>query len=171
MIISIIVAASENNVIGKDNRLPWHLPADLKYFKNTTWALPIIMGRRTFESIGKPLPGRHNIIITRNREYKADSVTVVSSVEDAIKAAEAGAVNELFIIGGAELFNTTLEMANKVYLTRVHTIIDGDVFFPSLREDQWKQITEKNTDADEKNEYPLSFQIWERRNYKSHNSY
>ena len=164
MITSIIVAASENNVIGKDNRLPWHLPADLKYFKNTTWAMPIIMGRKTFESIGKSLPGRHNIVITRNKDYKADGATVVSNLNDAIKAAEANDVNELFIIGGAELFNSTMDQAQKIYLTRVHATIDGDVFFPALNEEKWELVSEKNMEADEKNEYDLSFQVWEKRN-------
>lgn len=164
MITSIIVAASENNVIGKDNRLPWHLPADLKYFKNTTWAMPIIMGRRTFESIGKPLPGRHNIVITRNKDYNADGATVVGNLNDAVKAAESNDVNEFFIIGGAELFNTTMDQAQRIYLTRVHANIEGDVFFPALNKEEWKLVSEKNMEADEKNEYDLSFQVWEKRN-------
>lgn len=164
MITSIIVAASENNVIGKDNRLPWHLPADLRYFKNTTWAMPIIMGRKTFESIGKSLPGRHNIVITRNKDYKADGATVVSNLNDAIKAAEDNDVNELFIIGGAELFNSTMDQAQKIYLTRVHATIDGDVFFPALNKEKWELVSEKNMEADEKNEYALSFQVWEKIN-------
>ena len=163
MITSIIVAASENNVIGKDNRLPWHLPADLKYFKNTTWALPIIMGRRTFESIGKSLPGRHNIVITRNKDYKAEGATIVSNLNEAIKAAESNDVNEMFIIGGAELFNTMIDLAQRIYLTRVHANIDGDVFFPPLNKDEWKLVSEKHMDADEKNEYTLSFQVWEKK--------
>ena len=164
MITSIIVAASENNVIGKDNRLPWHLPADLKYFKNTTWAMPIIMGRRTFESIGKPLPGRHNIVITRNKDYNADGATVVGNLNDAVKAAESNDVNEFFIIGGAELFNTTMDQAQRIYLTRVHANIEGDVFFPALNKEEWELVSEKNMEADEKNEYGLSFQVWEKRN-------
>lgn len=164
MITSIIVAASENNVIGKDNRLPWHLPADLKYFKNTTWAMPIIMGRRTFESIGKPLPGRHNIVITRNKDYNADGATVVGNLNDAVKAAESNDVNEFFIIGGAELFNTTMDQAQRIYLTRVHANIEGDVFFPALNKEEWKLVSEKNMEADGKNEYDLSFQVWEKRN-------
>lgn len=164
MITSIIVAASENNVIGKDNRLPWHLPADLKYFKNTTWAMPIIMGRRTFESIGKPLPGRHNIVITRNKDYNADGATVVGNLNDAVKAAESNDVNEFFIIGGAELFNTTMDQAQRIYLTRVHATIDGDVFFPALNKEEWELVSEKKMEADEKNEYDLSFQVWEKRN-------
>ncbi len=162
MITSIIVAASENNVIGKDNRLPWHLPADLKYFKNITWALPIIMGRRTFESIGKSLPGRHNIVITRNKDYKAKGATIVSNLNEAIKAAETNDVKEMFIIGGAELFNTMIDLAQRIYLTRVHANIDGDVYFPPLNKDEWKLVSEKHMDADEKNEYALSFQVWEK---------
>lgn len=163
MITSIIVATSENNVIGKDNRLPWHLPADLKYFKNTTWAMPIIMGRKTFESIGKPLPGRHNIVVTRSKDYKAVGATVVSNLDDAVKAAESNDVKELFIIGGAELFNTTMNQAQRIYLTRVHANIEGDVFFPELKKEDWQLISEKNMEADEKNEYDLSFQVWEKK--------
>ncbi len=164
MITSIIVAASENNVIGKNNRLPWHLPADLKYFKNTTWALPIIMGRKTFESIGKPLPGRHNIVITRKQDYKFDGATVVNSLHEAMKAAESNEVNEMFIIGGAELFKTTMNQAQRIYLTRVHANIDGDVFFPALNKGEWELVFENNMEADEKNEYALSFQVWEKKN-------
>jgi len=162
MITSIIVAASENNVIGKDNRLPWHLPADLKYFKYTTWGLPIIMGRKTFESIGKPLPGRENIIITRNNDYKATGATVVTSITDAIKMAESLDVKEMFIIGGAELFKSTMDLVQKIYLTRVHTVVDGDVFFPSLKNENWKMTSEIKMEPDEKNEFPLSFQVWEK---------
>ena len=162
MVTSIIVAASENNVIGKDNRLPWHLPADLKYFKNTTWGLPIIMGRKTFESIGKPLPGRKNIIITRNNDYKAEGAAVVTSIAGAMNVAESLDVKEIFIIGGAELFNSTMNLAQKIYLTRVHTTVDGDVFFPELNRNNWEMTSEINMEPDEKNEFPLSFQVWEK---------
>lgn len=164
MITSIIVAASENNVIGKNNQLPWHLPADLKYFKNTTWGLPIIMGRKTFESIGKPLPGRENIIITRNSDYKATGATVVHSITGAIRVAESLDVKEMFIIGGAELFNSTLDLVQKIYLTRVHTTVGGDVFFPSLNMENWKMTSEIKMEPDEKNEFPLSFQVWDKIN-------
>ena len=126
--------------------------------------MPIIMGRRTFESIGKPLPGRHNIVITRNKDYKAVGAKVVSSLNDAVKAAESNDVNEFFIIGGAELFNTTLDQAQRIYLTRVHANIDGDVFFPALNREKWMLVSEKNMEADEKNEYALTFQVWEKKN-------
>lgn len=162
IITSIIVAASDNHVIGKDNQLPWHLPADLKYFKNTTWAMPVIMGRKTYESIGKPLPGRHNIVITRNAGFIADGISVVSSVEAARELAATDDVREIFIIGGAALFNSTMHTARRIYLTRVHATIDGDVYFPEVSLNEWKLVKERKIQQDDKNPYPLSFQIWER---------
>src|SRR5215203_5191633 len=108
MVLSLLLAASENNVIGKNNRLPWHLPDDLKYFKNLTWGLPILMGRKTFDSIGKPLPGRKSIVVTRDHNWKREGVTVVHSIEDAITKANDLGAKEVFVIGGAEIFNTSL---------------------------------------------------------------
>lgn len=161
--LSLLVAAGEDNVIGKDNQLPWHLPNDLKYFKNQTWGLPILMGRKTFESIGKPLPGRKSIVITRSKDWKHEGVTVVHSVEEAIgKAAEFG-VKEIFVIGGAEIFKTSFNSANRIYLTRIHHHFDGDAHFPSLPENEWELIKSRYCDADEKNAYAHTFQVWERR--------
>jgi dihydrofolate reductase len=114
MILSLIVAVAENGVIGKDNQLPWHLPNDLKYFKNQTWGMPILMGRKTFESIGKPLPGRKSIVITRNNNWQYDGVEVVHSIDDAIDKAENLGVKEIFVIGGAEIFKTSLEKARRI---------------------------------------------------------
>src|SRR5438132_9390099 len=114
MILSLLVAADENNVIGKDNKLPWHLPADLKYFKNQTWAMPILMGRKTFESIGKPLQGRKSIVITRSPEWNHEGVDVVHSMEEATARAEEIGVKEIFIIGGAEIFKTSFSQANRI---------------------------------------------------------
>src|SRR5215217_6831480 len=111
MKISLLVAADENNIIGKDNKLPWHLPNDLKYFKNLTWGMPILMGRKTFESIGKPLPGRKSIVITRNTDWQKEGVDVVHSIEEAIKKAESFGVKEVFVIGGAEIFKTSFPNA------------------------------------------------------------
>src|SRR5688500_2638885 len=108
IIISFLLAASENNVIGKDNKLPWHLPSDLKYFKNLTWGMPVVMGRKTFESFGKPLSGRRNIVISRNNEWKAEGVEIANSIEKAVASAQQSAVNEIFIIGGGEIFKTFL---------------------------------------------------------------
>ncbi|GAA4327193.1 dihydrofolate reductase [Flaviaesturariibacter amylovorans] len=162
MILSLLVAADEANVIGKDNQLPWHLPNDLKYFKNLTWGAPILMGRKTFDSIGKPLPGRYSIVITRNQEWRHDGVEVVHSVEDAIEAAQRHHVNELFLIGGAEIFNSALPQANRIYLTRIHHRFDGDTWFPELPATEWALVKETPAPADDKNPWPHTFQVWER---------
>lgn len=161
MTVSLIVAVSQNNVIGKDNRLPWHLPEDLKYFKNTTWAMPIVMGRKTWESLGKPLPGRTNIVITRNNGFKADGAVVVNSLEEAERIAREQDTKELFIIGGAEIFNMALPLANRLYLTRIHHDFEGDVFFPPVDETQWKLAFRRDCQPDEKNKYAYSFERWE----------
>jgi dihydrofolate reductase len=161
MIVSLLVAASENNVIGKDNGLPWHLPDDLKYFKNLTWGMPILMGRKTFDSIGKPLPGRKSIVITRNKNWQHESVTVVHSIEDAITKAEDLGVKEIFVIGGAEIFQTALLSASRIYLTRIHQHFDGDVFFPEIDNDKWKLVSERYCVKDEKNIYDHTYQVWE----------
>src|SRR5688500_18799105 len=134
MTISFLLAASENNVIGKDNKLPWHLPSDLKYFKNLTWGMPVVMGRKTFESFGKPLSGRRNIVISRNNEWKAEGVEIANSIEKAVALAQQSAVNEIFIIGGGEIFKTFLPKAERIYLTRIHHSFDGDAFFPEIDE-------------------------------------
>jgi dihydrofolate reductase len=163
MILSLLLAADENNVIGKDNRLPWHLPNDLKYFKNLTWGMPILMGRKTFESIGKPLPGRKNIVITRSQDWQKDGVEVVHSTEEAVAIAQESDIKEIFIIGGAEIFNSILPQANRVYLTRIHHQFEGDVFFPELNKNEWQLKNQKFCAADDKNAYPHAFQVWERK--------
>jgi dihydrofolate reductase len=163
MILSLLVAASENNVIGKDNQLPWHLPNDLKYFKNLTWGMPILMGRKTFESIGKPLPGRKSIVITRNTEWKYEGVDVVHSIEDAIQKAESFGVKEIFVIGGAEIFKTSLSKANRIYLTRIHRDFDGDVYFPEVSGDDWSLTSSRFCEADEKNAFNHTYQVWKRK--------
>ena len=163
MILSLLVAASENNVIGKDNQLPWHLPNDLKYFKNLTWGMPILMGRKTFDSIGKPLPGRKSIVITRNMDWQQEHVVVVHSIDGAIEKARQDDVKEVFVIGGAEIFHTSFKTASRIYLTRVHAEIDGDVFFPELQESDWKLISAKRCEADDKNAFAHTFQVWERK--------
>lgn len=162
MILSLIVAVSENGVIGKDNQLPWHLPNDLKYFKNQTWGMPILMGRKTFESISKPLPGRKSIVITRNADWKHDGVDVVHSVEAAIAKAQELGVKEIFVIGGAEIFHTSLSMAHRIYLTRVHHQVEGDVYFDNPEPEQWNLVKRQFCHADEKNAYSHTFQVWER---------
>jgi len=163
MIISLLVAASENNVIGKDNQLPWHLPNDLKYFKNLTWGMPILMGRKTFDSIGKALPGRKSIVITRNQEWQHEGVDVVHSIEEAVQKAESYGVKEIFVIGGAEIFKTSLSVANRVYLTRIHHQFEGDVFFPEISEKEWQLTASRYCEADEKNHYNHTYQVWNRK--------
>lgn len=163
MLLSLLVAADENNVIGKNNKLPWHLPNDLKYFKNQTWGMPILMGRKTFESIGKPLLGRESIVITRSSDWQRDGVEVVHSIEDAIKKAKEFGVKEIFVIGGAEIFKTAFAQAAKIYLTRIHHKFDGDVYFPEVLTNEWNLTKNHFCQADERNKYAHSFQVWERK--------
>lgn len=161
--ISLIVAVDEGNAIGKDNKLPWHLPADLKYFKAQTWGLPVVMGRKTFESIGKPLPGRTSIVITRNTTWAFEKVLVVHTLPEAVAAAQNLGVKEIFIIGGAEVFETALPLAGRVYRTRIHHRFDGDVFFPELPVNDWQRINSHTHAADAKNSFACTFEIWERK--------
>jgi len=156
MIISIIVAKSKNNVIGIKNQLPWHLSDDLKHFKKITLNHPIIMGRKTYESIGRPLPQRTNIIITRNSDYQVDGSIVVSSLQKAIELASSKNEEEIFIIGGGELFKETISLANKIYLTEVDVILEGDAFFPSIDSSEWKEIKRLDFKKDSTNEYDFS---------------
>lgn len=167
MIISLLLAASENGVIGKNNTLPWHLPNDLKYFKNLTWGLPILMGRKTFDSIGKPLPGRKSIVITRNNDWQQAGVHVVHSIPAAVQEAEALGAKEIFVIGGAEIFNASLPQANRIYLTRIHQDFDGDVFFPAIDETTWQLSSSRFCKKDEKNPYDHTYQVWERKSVDS----
>lgn len=163
MILSLIVAASENNAIGKNNLLLWHLPNDLKFFKNTTWAMPVAMGRKTFESLGnKPLNGRLNIVITQQKNWHAEGVVTVNSIEDAIFVAKSHDYKELFIAGGGEIYKQTLDKAQKVYLTRVHTTIDGDTFFPEMNEKKWNKTSSRFCSADNKHLFNYSFELWEK---------
>lgn len=162
VLLSLLVAADEKNVIGRDNKLPWHLPNDLKYFKNQTWGMPILMGRKTFESIGKPLPGRKSIVITRNEAWQHEGVTVVHSVDEAIKTARNFGVKEIFVIGGAEIFKTSFEKAQRVYLTRIHHQFEGDTWFPEFSNKEWNLVMNRFCHADEKNAYSHTFQVWER---------
>jgi len=163
MSLALIVAASENNVIGKNNQLPWYLPGDLKYFKAITMAKPVIMGRKTFESIGKPLPGRDNIVITRNADYQADGIKVVTSLEEAIELAESitliNSGEEIMIIGGAQIYKQALAMADRVYLTRVHRHVEGDAFFPELETDQWQEVAREDIAAEEPNPFDFSYLV------------
>lgn len=161
MKISLIVAISENGVIGKNNQLPWHLPADLKYFKSLTTGHCVIMGRKTYESIGKPLPNRFNIIITRSRDFTPPGCLVVNSIEEAIKAGK-NCKTEVFIIGGADIFKQSLKLANRIYLTKIHKTFEGDTFFPYPDPKEWHQVSEEKKSYDEKNPYDYSFLVFER---------
>lgn len=163
MLISLVVAASENNVIGKDNKLLWHLPNDMKFFKNTTWAMPVVMGRKTFDSLGKPLTGRTNIVITRKENWKKEGVKVVKSLDEAIALAGDADAKEVFVIGGGEIFRQSIDRADKIYLTRVHTTVEGDTFFPEVPETQWELASNLDFAADNKHAFSYSFQIWQRK--------
>lgn len=137
MKISMIAAMTVNRVIGKDNKMPWHLPEDLKHFKVTTMGKPIVMGRKTFESIGRPLPDRHNIVITRQKNFFAEGVTRVSSFEEAKSAA--GDADEIAIIGGGQLYEQILPIADKLYLTLINIDVEGDTYFPEWNDGSWQQ--------------------------------
>lgn len=163
MTISLVVAAATNNGIGKDGKMPWHLPNDLKHFKNITWGMPIIMGRKTFESLGKPLPGRKNIVITHNPDWKVEGVIAVQKIEDALFVAQATDAKEIMIIGGGEIYKLLFPKANRIYMTRVEAEPEADTYFPQIIEKEWELISQKNHEADDKNAYNYSFQIWERK--------
>ena len=160
MTISLIVAAAENNVIGKDNKLPWSLPEDMKFFKNTTWGMPVIMGRKSYEALGKPLPGRVNIVVTKQNDWTAENVQVAKSIEEALTLAKAANCKEIFIIGGGNIFTQSMDLADKIYLTRVHASPDGDAFFPVINETKWKLIDNIDFEKNEKHQYSFSFQQW-----------
>ena len=160
--LSLIVAASANNAIGKDNKLLWSLPNDLKFFKNTTWGMPVVMGRKTFESFGKPLPARINIVVTRQPGWKAEGVITAVDLHDALNKAAETNCKEVFIIGGGEIYRQSIEQADRIYMTRVHATIDGDTFFPVIDESKWRLVSNEDLAADEKHLYTYSFQTWER---------
>jgi dihydrofolate reductase len=161
--VGLIVAASTNNAIGKNNQLLWHLPKDLKFFKNKTWGMVVVMGRKTFESVNKPLPGRVNIVITTKADWKAEGVWVAKDLEDALAQAQTTNCKEIFIIGGGEIYKQTMPIADKIYMTRVHAQIDGDTFFPAIDETKWVLSSHEDFNADEKHAYDFSFQTWVRK--------
>lgn len=158
-ILSLIAAMSNNRVIGKNNTLPWHLPADLKHFKNMTLGKPIIMGRRTFESIGKPLPGRQNIIMTRDKNYHATGCTIIHSFEQIKSSTDAP---EIMVIGGAELYTQLLSQAQRLYLTFIHADFEGDRYFPEWQTNQWQEISREDHLKDEQNNYDYTFVTFEK---------
>jgi dihydrofolate reductase len=162
--INIVVAASENNVIGKNNQLLWSLPNDMKFFKNTTWAQTVIMGRKTYESLDKPLTGRTNIVITSKTDWKPNDVIVVNSLNAALEAAKATEVKEAYVIGGGEIYKQSLPITQRIYLTRVHANFEGDTSFPELPAAEWELHSRLNFDTDEKHAFAYSFEIWDRKN-------
>lgn len=148
--ISLIVAMDQNRVIGKNNKLPWHLPADLQYFKKVTMGHPIVMGRKTFESIGRVLPGRENVIVTRNQEFKAEGCVVLHDIAQ-IKMFADNHEAEVFVIGGAEIFKEILPFTDRLYITEIHETFEGDTFFPEIDENEWDEISSNPGNIDEKN--------------------
>ncbi len=165
--ISLIVAASEDDAIGKDNALLWHLPNDMKFFKNTTWAMPVVMGRKTYVSMGsKPLPGRFNIVVTRQADFDPgdDRTWVVDSLEAALEKAGETNCREVFIAGGGELYRAAMPIADRIYMTRVHDLYpDADVRFPAFDQKDWHLASRLDFPSDEKHAHAYSFQVWDRR--------
>lgn len=158
--MELVVAISENFIIGNNGTMPWHLPADLEHFKSITSSHAILMGRKTFDSIGNPLPNRMNIVLTRQQEFEIDGAIVVHSLEDA--KAEVGE-NRLFLIGGGELFQLFMDEVTAMYITRVHTIVEGDTSFPQINKDIWELESEEKRLRDEKNAFDMTFEKWRRR--------
>ena len=163
--LAVIVAVAENGVIGRNNALPWHLPEDLRYFKRVTMGKPIVMGRKTFESIGRPLPGRTNIVITRQPDYTADGVKVVSGLDEALALAEDVAlidgVGELMVIGGAEIYREAIARARRLYLTEVHASIEGDAYLPEIDWSLWREVSRESWPATEASPFSYSFVVFE----------
>ena len=164
--ITLIVAMDPHNGIGLDGKLPWHIKDDLKLFKEKTLNHKVVMGRKTFESIGKPLPNRTSIIISRNTHYQVEGCFVVSSLEEAVEKAKEIETEEAFIIGGAQIYALALDMANTVYLTQVHHNFEGDAFFPELDTNVWTETERKSFSSDEKNAYAFDFVTLEKRTEK-----
>ncbi|BAP15257.1 MULTISPECIES: dihydrofolate reductase [Alcanivorax] len=165
--LSMMVAKATNNVIGRNNKLPWYLPNDLKYFKQVTFGKPVIMGRKTWESLKGPLPGRTNIVITRQPAYQAEGAKVVATVDDAITMAENVAFiegqEEAVIMGGAEIYALALAQTQRLYLTEVHAEVDGDTFFPEYDKGEWEEIAREDFPAEGPNPYDYSFVVYERK--------
>lgn len=157
MIISLIVAMDEAGGIGLNGGLPWYLPADLKHFKSTTMSHHLIMGRKTYESIGRPLPGRTMIVLTRNQEYHPEGCLVAHSLDIALEIARSNEEDEVFIIGGGDVFSQAIGLADKIYLTMVHTTLSADVFFPKIIPSEWEETSLELHSPDERNPHPYSF--------------
>ena len=160
MLISLIVAMANHRVIGRSNAMPWHMPADLRHFKAVTLGKPVVMGRRTFESIGRPLPGRRNLVISRNPEWQAVDVEVAPSLDAAL--AMLADHDEVMILGGGQLYAEALPRADRLYLTHIELAVEGDTFFPDYSGYEWQQIEHSTHPADEKNPYPYRFETLQR---------
>ena len=165
MIKSLVVAASTNHAIGKDNKLLWNLPNDLRFFKNVTWAMPVLMGRKSFESLGnKPLKGRVNIVLTSSKFFKGEGVVVVNKIKNAEFFAKENDYKELMILGGGNVYAQIIDDADKIYITRVHHVFeDADTFFPVIDEKKWKLVSNEDHFKDDKHAHDYSFQLWERK--------
>lgn len=163
MKITHVVAMADNRVIGRDNAIPWHLPDDMKHFRDVTVARPIIMGRKTFESIGRALPDRRNIVISRQEDYEALGCDVVHSLEEAIELAEKDGTEEIVIIGGAQIYENSLSLADRLYLTIVHGDFDGDAYYPEILEERWREVDREEHPADDKHAYAFTFVTYDRR--------
>ena len=167
MTLSVIVAASENDVIGREGGLPWRLPDDLARFKRLTTGHPIVMGRKTFESIGRPLPGRTSVVVSRQADYDpgCEGVLAAGSLDEALEIAEQQpGGDEVFVIGGAQIYALAIPLADRLYLTRVHAHVEGDVCLPEFAESHWRVVEESHHGADERNEYAHTFWVLERSN-------
>ncbi|KAA1189712.1 dihydrofolate reductase [Pseudohalioglobus sediminis] len=165
-VVAVIVAVADNGVIGRDNALPWHLPEDLRYFKRVTMGKPLLMGRKTYESIGRPLPGRTNIVITRDPAWQAPGVQVVHSLDDAMalgaEVAQRDDVDEMMVIGGAEIYAAVIPQARRLYLTRVHASVAGDAVLPEVDWSVWCKVSSERHAAGGDNPYDYSFEVYER---------
>lgn len=166
--LALIVAVADNAVIGRGNDLPWHLPDDLKYFKRVTMGKPLIMGRKTFESIGRPLPGRANLVLSRDPDWQAEGVQVGDDPQHLLaiarQHAEQSGVDEVMVIGGAGVYASLLPLVERLYVTRVHAEIDGDVYFPLRDWSAWQRVSQQEHSADAAHQYPFSFEIYTRKN-------
>ena len=163
MKMSLIAALATNNVIGRNNQVPWCLPTDLRRFKALTMGHHLIMGRKTYDSVGRPLPGRTNVVITRRDDWSDEGVIVAHSLEEALRIAASAGETEAFIAGGAEIYQLAIHRADRMHLTRVHAEVEGDTFFPEFDDvSEWKLVDAEHCDADEKNEFPFSFLTYER---------
>ncbi len=162
MIKIIMAAIANNNIIGKNNDLVWHLPADFKFFKQTTKGHTLIMGRKTFESLDNPLPHRDSLIVTRNKAYTSDGITVFHSLESALDYAEKKGLESVFILGGGEIYKQSMVLADKLIITEVHEDFEGDTYFPEIDDNLWMEVSREERNADEKNKHGFAFVVYER---------